>query len=370
VSYSYQGDKAVTYTKPTSYRVDYTFDYLGNRTRDNDTEYSSCSNPDQRDFYYDGRNNLVNVTSRYFLGGSTWHPYTVSYAYDEKDRMVFKSFVDDTTGDEAQWFFYWDLYDRLIQVKHVPDIGDQDTYSVFQWYWLETRPFLYYQIDYPSATTTRRYLASDEQNRPLAAWSWPSSGDTARVWEVDPGLFGWDEVKVGTGVYQPIRFPGQLYDDDTESYSTTTYCVSAFLKRPGVAYNHHRSYDSFTGTYLQVDPKVDDTWEPYTYVGQDPVMLMDVAGTSMSELSFGGSPTTRGGTEAPYDIVYDLVTESGDPDRGSCANAARGATRHVFMVVWGIRTEGRARMPLGAPPGMCSWWSGGRDWRYLQRNSR
>ena len=100
------------------------------------------------------------------------------------------------------------------------------------------------------------------------------------MWEVSPGLFGWDVETMGWSVYQPLRFPGQLYDEDTEARALVCgdwYCV-ATLARPGVTDNRYRVYDSFTGTYLQVDPMVDETWEPYTYVGQDPVGSVDPTG--------------------------------------------------------------------------------------------
>jgi hypothetical protein len=38
-----------------------------------------------------------------------------------------------------------------------------------------------------------------------------------------------------------------------------------------------------SGSYLQVDPKVSDTWEPYAYAGNNPVRLTDSRGTSWKD---------------------------------------------------------------------------------------
>ncbi len=48
-----------------------------------------------------------------------------------------------------------------------------------------------------------------------------------------------------------------------------------YRARPPLHENRHRYYDPYTGTYLQVDPRVEDTWEAYNYVSQNPVMEVD-----------------------------------------------------------------------------------------------
>ena len=116
---------------------------------------------------------------------------------------------------------------------------------------------------------TRRYLHSDEQGRPHAAWSWPSSGDAARVWEAEAGTFGWDIPVVGATVMQPLRFPGQFYDKETEAW--TTVSGTDVIRRPGLCDNRYRVYDGLTGTYLQVDPELDDTWDGYGYAKMNPI---------------------------------------------------------------------------------------------------
>tara|TARA_R110002096_G_scaffold44526_11_gene120341 strand:- start:2382 stop:2642 length:261 start_codon:yes stop_codon:yes gene_type:complete len=38
---------------------------------------------------------------------------------------------DETDGTEAHWFFYYDFADRLCDIKHVPDIPDSSTFSLY-----------------------------------------------------------------------------------------------------------------------------------------------------------------------------------------------------------------------------------------------
>ena len=46
-------------------------------------------------FTYDGRNYLVTVSGYYLYETSHWNAYT----YDEKSRLIFKSFTDEDRSD-------------------------------------------------------------------------------------------------------------------------------------------------------------------------------------------------------------------------------------------------------------------------------
>jgi RHS repeat-associated protein len=187
---------------------------------------------------------------------------------------VFKSFLDNTTLAQAQWYFYYDPMGRLVEVRYTPNAASSGTYSQFQLFWVGRRLVLYWQTDYPSVTTTRRYVGTDEAERALDMWTWPSSGNASRVWAVDPSAWGFDSNKVGPTVFQPIVFAGQYSDIETvalESNGTTVH-------RAGVVLNGFRTYDSFTGGYLQVDPVVPETRSSYGYVDSNPVCRSDPAG--------------------------------------------------------------------------------------------
>ena len=43
----------------------------------------------------------------------------------------------------------------------------RSAFSIYEFFWMKNLPVHYFQIDYPSATTTRRYLHVDEIGRPL-----------------------------------------------------------------------------------------------------------------------------------------------------------------------------------------------------------
>ncbi len=235
-------------------RIDFAYDRRGNRTSDDDTEYTT----DARTYTYDGRNNLITVSGKFWWAANQTHDYVQTNAYDERNRRIFMSFLDTTANPdtEAQWFYYYDQYDRLIQAKHTPNVATSTTYSVYQWYWLGQTAFLYYQLDYVSdslQTTTRRYLYGDERGRPLVVWSWPTSGNTTRVWEVEPGLFGWDIATIGSAVYQPIRREGQLYDKDNDALAFDG-SGNRLVKRPGISFHGRGPYDSFAAAYLTAIP--------------------------------------------------------------------------------------------------------------------
>lgn len=265
--------------------IEYTYDARGNRIADDDSSYSA----DGRTYTYDGRNNLISISGAYYASGSSLSPYVMTFAYDHRNRRIFKSFTDLWTGTQTQWFYYYDQFDHLIQAKHTPNTGNSGTYSVYQWYWLDETPFLYYQTDYPAGTVSRRYLHADDQARPRDAWSWPvGSVSTSNVWRINTGLFGQDTITAGASVFQPLRFPGQIYDRESEAVNLiytggdVGYWTGAMV-RPGLSDNRFRAYDSFTGTYLQIDPLATETWDSYGYSSQDPVNRTDPKGLTDSE---------------------------------------------------------------------------------------
>src|SRR5262249_12945957 len=133
------GSDVVTYVPGTS-RIDrinkanggfiqYTYDALGNRIADDDSTYPS----DDRSFGYDDRNNLVSVHGHYATGLASLGNYVATFAYDERNRRIFKSFTDTDTQVQAQWQYIYDQFDRLIQVKHTPNAAVPGTFSTYEW---------------------------------------------------------------------------------------------------------------------------------------------------------------------------------------------------------------------------------------------
>jgi RHS repeat-associated protein len=263
-----------------------TTNYGGDRfARIADDNFSTLTH-DRREFTYDGRQNLANVRGEYKPGAS-WNFYDVASAFDAKNRRVFKSFYNETTLKTATWFFYYDALDRLTEVKYTPDTSAAATYSMFQLVWLGDKLVAYWQTDYPSVTTSKRYVSTDEMNRPVDMMSWPASGVAIRVWTINPDAWGNDTVLVGSSVFQPILFAGQYKDDETLAWQND----GTTKHRPGVVLNGFRTYDPWTGSYLQVDPLVDSTWSSFTYVNGNPVGMIDRDGRLMISISvaFGDS---------------------------------------------------------------------------------
>ena len=132
---------------------------------------------------------------------------------------------------------------------------------MFQLAWLGDRLTGIWQLFFPSGTLTKRYISTDETNRPLEMWAFPSTGDSRRVWAVNPSAWGFDTNLVGPSVFQPILFAGQYKDTETAAYLNDGTTVH----RPGLALNGFRTYDAFTGSYLQVDPLAPETRSSYGY---------------------------------------------------------------------------------------------------------
>jgi RHS repeat-associated protein len=264
---------------------------------------------DERSYTYDGRSNVINVHGKYFSGG-VWHECDVASAFDAKNRRVMKSFRNATTGAEAQWFFYYDALDRLAEVRHTPNIASPSTYTLFQFFWLGNRAVAFWQTDLPTGTTSKRYVATDESGRPVDMWSWPATGNAARVWAINASAWGTDTNLIGATVYQPILFAGQYYDLETAALANS----GSSTHRMGTALNGHRTFDPTVGAYLQLDPMVDSTWSPYVYVESNPVGLSDPTGLTTCTRPSGTEIYECDGNEQ-IEIVDDKPDDVG-PDSG------------------------------------------------------
>jgi RHS repeat-associated protein len=108
-------------------------------------------------------------------------------------------------------------------------------------------------------------------------WSSPASGTPVREWDSEAGIFGWDIPS--TSLFQPWRLQNQFYDAETEAVAIVAGVKKVL--RPGIATNHHRAYDSLTGSFLQVDPLVLQTQAAYAYADQDPVNHADPSGLTV-----------------------------------------------------------------------------------------
>jgi RHS repeat-associated protein len=279
---------------PTFGVTQYQYDARGNRLSDAPS-HANLSHA-RRDYVFDGRDNLINVHGWYYTG-SAWHEYDVASAFDAKNRRVFKQFLDTSTNAKAQWFFYYDPLDRLTEVRYTPNTATPTTFSTFQLFWLGDRLVTYWQTDSGGATS-KRYVATDEAGRPIDMWSWPPSGNASRVWAINPSAWGFDTNAIGSAVFQPVLFAGQYLDSETAALEDPS---GTPVHRPGVAANGARTFDPFTGAYLQFDPAADESWSTYVYAGSNPVGNSDPDGrlfmsVSVSLQIWGDAPVCTGPT--------------------------------------------------------------------------
>ena len=256
--------------------TEYLYDDRGNRYRDNNNS-STVLLHDTRDYTYDARGNVINVHGQYYTG-SAWHDYDVVSMFDANNRRVSKLVVDGASLVKSQWFFYYDAVDRLVEIRYTPNIASPSTFTVFQLFWMGERVTAFWQTDLPSAATSKRYVGTDESGRPIDMWNWPTSGNASRVWAINPSVWGVDTNLIGPAIFQPILFAGQYQDSETVAFHDPT---GSLIHRPAIVWNGFRSYDPFTGGYLQIDPIVDRTWSPYVYSNSDPVGHADATGLAV-----------------------------------------------------------------------------------------
>jgi hypothetical protein len=203
-----------------------------------------------RGYAYDNRHNVTQVGG-FRRDGANWRVYYDNSAFDAQGRRVWKSMTSTVGGVvvHSSRLFYYDPLDRLTEIRYTPSTASSSTYTVFQLLWLGGRLTGYWQTDYPSATTSKRYVATDETGRPMEMWSWPSSGNATQVWAINPSAWGFDTNLVGPNVFQPVLFAGQYQDTETVALLSD----GATVHRPGLVLDSERTYDAFTGSYLQVD---------------------------------------------------------------------------------------------------------------------
>lgn len=245
-------------------------DSFNARSYDDNT---STQTHDTRYYTLDDRHNVINIHGQYY-DSVAWSPYDVTSTFDSKNRRVSKTFMNSRIGKTASWFFYYDAVDRLAEVRYTPDTSAATTYSLFQLIWLDQKLIAYWQTDYPSVTTSKRYVATDEVNRPVDMMSWPASGPAARVWTINADAWGNDTVLVGGSVFQPILFAGQFKDEETTSWLND----GMTRHRPSVVLNGFRTYDPWIGSYIQIDPLLISTWSSYVYVNSNPISKLDPTG--------------------------------------------------------------------------------------------
>jgi hypothetical protein len=268
-----------TYTYPTlpspSNRLDrvtngsdvdvaFVHDALGRRERDDDTTISG----DERDYVYTAGGHLGAVTKPVPTTPGNYTAHTLAAAYDHQRRRIFRSWIDSETEQQSQWFTFYGPSGEVLEEKYVPDASVPLDFTLYTYVYLEGWRVMVFSDDYDPcappqpgaclAASRREYYENDHLGTPVVLTNWPAAGDAAVTWQADYDALGWAHPRVDPSRgddYQPFRFPGQMEDIETEAtvWDPANPGFQITL-RPALSYNWHRTYDPYTGAYLQPDP--------------------------------------------------------------------------------------------------------------------
>ena len=217
----------------------YSYDKMGNIIQDEKHAYT-----------YDSRNRLTAIDDN------------VSYNYNYDNRRVSKTVNGTTT------YFIYEGHMLLGEYDANGNVLNEYIYLGSTPIAMSTNEKTY-KIYTDHLNTPRR--VADENNN--IVWKWESTP------------FG-ESKPTGTLEFN-LRFPGQYFDNETETY-----------------YNINRDYNPITGRYIQSDPiGLDGGFSTFAYVNGNPVMLVDLEGL------FGGSDEPE---PEPFDgyIRKKILTDS------------------------------------------------------------
>jgi len=245
----------------------FTYDAVGNRLTAADGSTWSYNSRNQLTAYgdgtlgYDPKGNMIRRTD-----GSG----VTDYGYDWESRLA-----EVHLPDGGAVSYKYDVYGRRIE----KNVGG----ATVSYVWDGQHVLAEYDSD---GNLLRRFLHGGGDANPCAMWEngalyfvhedhlgaaeaiSDQSGDV--VWEALYSSFGHATVTT-EHVTNGYRFPGQYFDEET-----------------GLLYNYLRYYVPRFGRYTQEDPALDGTLfgglsrtveaNPYVYVYNNPVVLMDVSG--------------------------------------------------------------------------------------------
>jgi RHS repeat-associated protein len=185
-----------------------------------------------RTFTYDLSNRLITVQE-----GSTT---LGQYVYNALNQRIKRTVQGVTT------IFHYDLQGHLIAETNA---GGQ---TLVEYFYLGDQPLAMVR---PSEALY--YFHNDHLGTPQIL----TNGTGNVIWKAVYTPFGEAEITTGT-VENPIRFPGQYYDQET-----------------GLHYNYYRYYDPKMGRYLTPDPiELDGGSNLYVYVENTPTNQIDLLG--------------------------------------------------------------------------------------------
>ncbi|MEQ1931385.1 MAG: RHS repeat-associated core domain-containing protein [Parvularculaceae bacterium] len=193
-------------------------------------------------YVYNGAGRMVEAQN----GGVAF----AAYAYDAFGQRVAKSTTAAAPGGASSVHFIHDEAGRLI-AEHNGVTG-----AVMREYvWLGLQAVAY--VDHSSGAPVTYYVHTDQVMNPQKL----TNAAGAVVWDRVYEPFG-EEISVSGALTEPLRFPGQTADAETQFFQ-----------------NWNRDYDPSLGRYIQSDPiGLLGGINTYAYVGGNPLSAVDPMG--------------------------------------------------------------------------------------------
>ena len=218
-------------------------------------DYDSVGNSRNRGYYnfqYNEMNRLETVEN---------NSVEISrYSYDANSRRIHKASL--MSGNMT---FIYDVNNQLI--AEIDEFGN----SIREYIYWENSPMVMFDGD----NNVPYFYAKDHLHTPHKLID--DSGNIA--WSAIYTPFGEATINSDSIVTQPLRYPGQYYDEET-----------------GLHYNWHRYYDPTLGRYITSDPiGINGGLNTYAYADGNPIVRIDVRGLAYFMLRpLGGVPWIPG----------------------------------------------------------------------------
>ncbi|UMZ10637.1 RHS repeat protein [Pseudomonas sp. MPFS] len=330
VQYQYDALNRLTREESSTTRKVYALDAVGNRTQRTTTDLTSGTVTETQTATVASDSNrlatLEGLTLPYDASGNLLqHTTGLRYTYDDSGRMAA---VYQGGAQPIAAFTYDSLGQRTLKMTYDPASGALVSNSTFlygpdgevigqadydasgkhlitrYWIWLDGMPLAQLELNYSQGAPSGFqlvYLHFDHLNTLRLAstnqgivWSWGSDAYGA----APPNE---DVAGTGTATHIPLRFPGQLYDAQTQ-----------------LSYNYYRDYDANLGRYVQRDPiGLRGGLNTYIYAESNPLRYLDAYGLNSNGSIFvygpGGGGAAVGGAVLGIGAIEIILQQLSPP---------------------------------------------------------
>jgi RHS repeat-associated protein len=166
--------------------------------------------------------------------------------------------------------------------------------------------------------------------------TWRANFESFGAAAIDQTIVNAANFASGIAAENNHRFPGQFFDAET-----------------GLAQNLMRDYESVVGKYVQLDPKLEDSAEPYSYVASQPTLDVDPTGEIVPIILGAYS---RCVAQCMAMSCLTDVFSSPDSCKTPCFDNLGPCLQGCLNPLnWGVKGKGpyNKRRPPPPPPGDC-----------------